>query len=62
VQYLQVAISSQATIFITRAHGFFFSERPSAALVVAFLVAQTVATMIAKYADWGCVRVAALVG
>merc|ERR1712137_654838 len=35
--YLQVAIISQALIFVTRSHGWFFMERPSAALFGAFL-------------------------
>jgi H+-transporting ATPase len=51
--YLQVSTISQALIFITRAHGLFFTERPSVILVVAFALAQLVATFIAVYADWG---------
>jgi H+-transporting ATPase len=50
---LQVSTISQALIFITRAHGLFFTERPSLILVVAFAIAQLVATFIAVYADWG---------
>lgn len=53
ITYLQVAIISQALIFVTRAHGFFFMERPSTALVVAFCLAQLVSSIIAGYADWG---------
>ncbi|KAH9463052.1 hypothetical protein Pst134EA_015139 [Puccinia striiformis f. sp. tritici] len=36
--YLQVAIISQALIFITRSHSWFFMERPSMALVGAFVL------------------------
>ncbi|KAH9938690.1 plasma-membrane proton-e [Fomitopsis serialis] len=53
VVYLQVAIISQALIFVTRSHSFFFMERPSAALFCAFCIAQLVSTIIAVYADWG---------
>jgi len=51
--YLQVAMISQALIFVTRSHGFFFMERPSTALLGAFAVAQLVSSIIAAYADWG---------
>ncbi|KAF8342555.1 uncharacterized protein EI90DRAFT_3143353 [Cantharellus anzutake] len=51
--YLQVAIISQALIFVTRAHGFFFMERPSVALICAFFLAQLVSSVIAAWADWG---------
>ncbi|KAH9924051.1 plasma-membrane proton-e [Fomitopsis serialis] len=53
IVYLQVAIISQALIFVTRSHSFFFMERPSVALFVAFCIAQLVSTIIAVYADWG---------
>ncbi|KAI9466471.1 hypothetical protein IWW42_001143 [Coemansia sp. RSA 1085] len=53
VIYLQVSILSQALIFVTRAQGFFFMERPSLFLICAFLIAQLVATMITVYANWG---------
>jgi len=53
VVYLQVAIISQALIFVTRSHSFFFMERPSVALFCAFCIAQLVSTIIAVYADWG---------
>ncbi|KAJ7639564.1 plasma membrane H+-transporting ATPase [Roridomyces roridus] len=55
--YLQVAIISQALIFVTRAHGFFFMERPSTALLAAFCVAQLVSSIIAAYADWGFTKI-----
>ncbi|KAH9446090.1 hypothetical protein Pst134EB_023909 [Puccinia striiformis f. sp. tritici] len=44
VIYLQVAIISQALIFITRSHSWFFMEHPSLALMGAFCIAQTVAS------------------
>ncbi|XP_024544580.1 plasma membrane ATPase-like [Selaginella moellendorffii] len=53
VIYLQVSVISQALIFVTRSRSFSFLERPGAMLIVAFLVAQLVATLIAVYADWG---------
>ncbi|WAQ87504.1 hypothetical protein PtA15_8A408 [Puccinia triticina] len=49
VIYLQVAIISQALIFITRSHSWFFMERPSLALVGAFCIAQTVASLLAVF-------------
>lgn len=52
--YLQVAQISQALIFITRAHGFFFMERPSFALIGAFGVAQLISSIIAAYGNWVC--------
>jgi H+-transporting ATPase len=55
VIYLQVAIISQALIFITRSHGFFFTERPSFALMGAFAIAQLISSIIAAYGNWyGC--------
>ncbi|KAI5117549.1 hypothetical protein M0805_004374 [Coniferiporia weirii] len=53
IAYLQVAIISQALIFVTRSHGFCFMERPSFALMFAFVLAQVVSSIIAAYADWG---------
>ncbi|POV99024.1 hypothetical protein PSTT_14040 [Puccinia striiformis] len=47
--YLQVAIISQALIFITRSHSWFFMERPSMALVGAFCIAQTIASLLAVF-------------
>lgn len=49
VIYLQVAIISQALIFITRSRGWFFMERPSFALLGAFVLAQTVASLLACF-------------
>lgn len=51
--YLQVAQISQALIFITRSHGWFFMERPSFALLGAFCLAQLISSIIAAYGDWG---------
>jgi H+-transporting ATPase len=53
IVYLQVAIISQALIFVTRSHGFFFMERPSFALMGAFCIAQLISSIIAAYGDWG---------
>ena len=50
--YLQVSTISQALIFITRSHSFFFIERPSLLLVSAFITAQLIATFIAVWANW----------
>ncbi|KAJ3526738.1 hypothetical protein NM688_g8224 [Phlebia brevispora] len=62
VIYLQVAIISQALIFITRSHSFFFMERPSVALFCAFCLAQLVSSIIAAYGDWGFTDIAAVEG
>ncbi|XP_043720184.1 plasma membrane ATPase-like isoform X2 [Telopea speciosissima] len=51
--YLQVSIISQALIFVTRSRSWSYLERPGILLVVAFLIAQLVATLIAVYANWG---------
>jgi H+-transporting ATPase len=62
VVYLQVAIISQALIFVTRSHGFFFMERPSTALLGAFCIAQLVSSIIAAYADWGFANIHGISG
>jgi H+-transporting ATPase len=62
VVYLQVAIISQALIFVTRSHGFFFMERPSTALLAAFCVAQLIASIIAAYGNWGFTNIRAISG
>jgi H+-transporting ATPase len=62
VVYLQVAIISQALIFVTRSHGFFFMERPSTALIVAFCIAQLISSIIAAYANWGFTKIQAISG
>jgi H+-transporting ATPase len=46
-------------IFVTRSRGFFFTERPSVILVVAFIIAQMVATFIAVYATWSFTEIQA---
>jgi len=51
--YLQVSTISQALIFITRSRTFFFLDRPSIILIIAFALAQLIATFIAVYANWG---------
>ncbi|KDR79785.1 hypothetical protein GALMADRAFT_277203 [Galerina marginata CBS 339.88] len=62
IAYLQVAIISQALIFVTRAHGFFFMERPSMALLLAFCVAQLISSIIAAYGDWGFSQIHSISG
>ncbi|KAG0693733.1 hypothetical protein DFH29DRAFT_816042 [Suillus ampliporus] len=62
IVYLQVAIISQALIFVTRSHGFFFMERPSAALFGAFCIAQLVSSIIAAYANFGFTQIQAISG
>ncbi|KAF4618953.1 hypothetical protein D9613_009849 [Agrocybe pediades] len=62
VIYLQVAIISQALIFVTRSHSFFFMERPSTALMVAFCIAQLISSIIAAYGDWGFTNIRAISG
>ncbi|XP_065849970.1 ATPase 8, plasma membrane-type-like [Euphorbia lathyris] len=54
--YLQVSIISQALIFVTRSRGWSFLERPGTLLMVAFAIAQLVATLIAVYASWSFAR------
>lgn len=62
VIYLQVAIISQALIFVTRSHGWSWMERPSFALMAAFCLAQLVSSIIAAYANWGFTDVKAIEG
>jgi len=62
VVYLQVAIISQALIFVTRSHSFFFMERPSTALIVAFCLAQLVSSIIAGFGNWGFTDIKAISG
>jgi H+-transporting ATPase len=57
IVYLQVAIISQALIFVTRSHGFFFMGRPSFSLIGAFCVAQLVSSLIAAYVDWSFAKI-----
>jgi len=60
--YLQVAIISQALIFVTRSHGFFFMERPSYALLIAFCVAQLISSIIAAFANWPFTNITGISG
>ncbi|PPQ74168.1 hypothetical protein CVT24_012859 [Panaeolus cyanescens] len=62
ILYLQVAIISQALIFVTRSHGFFFMERPSTALMVAFCIAQLISSIIAGFGDWGFTKIHSISG
>ncbi|CAF0900061.1 unnamed protein product [Adineta ricciae] len=50
--YLQVSSISQGLIFVTRARGFCFTERPTILLIAAFVITQLCATLIAVYAEW----------
>eukprot|EP01087_Luapelamoeba_hula_P015695 TRINITY_DN4717_c0_g2_i1.p1 TRINITY_DN4717_c0_g2~~TRINITY_DN4717_c0_g2_i1.p1 ORF type:complete len:1067 (+),score=193.16 TRINITY_DN4717_c0_g2_i1:51-3203(+) len=47
--YMNVSISGQATIFITRTHGWWFQSRPSVLLMMAFVIAQVFSTLIGLY-------------
>ncbi|KAL5539223.1 hypothetical protein UlMin_044519 [Ulmus minor] len=49
--YLQVSTISQALIFVTRSRGWSFTERPGLLLVIAFIIAQLVATVISATAN-----------
>ncbi|KAH7445248.1 hypothetical protein KP509_02G114700 [Ceratopteris richardii] len=51
--YLQVSIISQALIFVTRSRRWCFMERPGLYLMLAFVVAQVLATLLAVYPAWG---------
>ncbi|KAL3688996.1 hypothetical protein R1sor_015305 [Riccia sorocarpa] len=57
VIYLQVSVISQALIFVTRSKTWSFLERPGFLLVVAFAIAQLIATIIAVYANWTFARI-----
>jgi len=62
IVYLEVAQISQALIFITRSHGWFFLERPSYALMGAFCLAQLISSIIAAFGDWGFSEVEGISG
>lgn len=47
--YINISVSGQATIFITRTEGWWFLSMPSVLLLGAFVVAQVVATLIGLY-------------
>jgi H+-transporting ATPase len=55
--YLQVSIVSQALIFVTRSRSWSFVERPGFLLMIAFAIAQLIATLIAVYANWAFARI-----
>ncbi|CAK9329709.1 unnamed protein product [Citrullus colocynthis] len=55
--YLQVSIISQALIFVTRSRSWSFVECPGLLLVIAFIAAQLVATLIAVYSEWDFARI-----
>ncbi|GLU01152.1 hypothetical protein SLE2022_184760 [Rubroshorea leprosula] len=55
--YLQVSIVSLALIFVTRSPSWSYVERPRLLLVIAFIVAQLVATLIAVYANWDFAKI-----
>ncbi|XP_021893651.1 plasma membrane ATPase 1-like [Carica papaya] len=58
--YLQVSTISQALIFVTRSRGWSFRERPGFLLLVAFVIAQLVATIISAVATWGMAEISAI--
>ncbi|CAI0417878.1 unnamed protein product [Linum tenue] len=51
--YLQVSTTSQALIFVTRSRSWSFVERPGMLLMIAFIIAQLIATAISALANWG---------
>ncbi|WZZ81324.1 hypothetical protein YC2023_101896 [Brassica napus] len=55
--YLQVSNISQALIIVTRSRSWSFVERPGALLMIAFVIAQLIATLIAVYANWTFAKV-----
>lgn len=66
--YLQVSITNLGAIFVTRSQSFFFLERPGALVLIAFVVAQIIASVLGAYglngytgfqgSGWGYVLVA----
>ncbi|KAJ8901629.1 hypothetical protein NDN08_003837 [Rhodosorus marinus] len=55
--YMQVSISGQALIFSTRSTTFWFMERPSVLLMLAFVTAQLICTFLGVYADFGFTQI-----
>jgi H+-transporting ATPase len=47
--YLKLSVAGQMTIFITRTRGHFWTYRPAKPLMLAFIGAQTVATLVAVF-------------
>jgi hypothetical protein len=66
--YLQVSITNLGAIFVTRSQSFFFLERPGNLVLIAFVVAQIIASVLGAYgldgytgfegSGWGYVLVA----
>lgn len=59
---LSLSAHLPSQIFVTRSHSWFFVERPSAALFIAFLIAQLISSIIAAYGDWGFTKVSGISG
>ncbi|QCD84061.1 H+-transporting ATPase [Vigna unguiculata] len=55
---LGISIVSLALIFVTRSRSWSFVECPGMLLVIAFVIAQLIATIIAVYADWSFAKFA----
>ncbi len=49
LMYLKLSVAGQLTIFVTRARGPFWSQRPAFVLLAAVAVAQTIATLVVVY-------------
>lgn len=49
VIYLQLSVTSLSIIFCTRTHKWFFQDKPSIGVILAFLVCQSVASVIGAY-------------
>ena len=47
--YLQLSIGGQATIFVARTRSFFFSQAPGRPLLLSFVFAQIVSTLLTVY-------------
>ncbi|KAI9072727.1 hypothetical protein K1719_045290 [Acacia pycnantha] len=50
--YLQVSVISQVLIFVTRSRGWSYTERPGLLLVIAFIIAQLIATVLSATVTW----------
>ena len=46
----------------TNPHSFFFMERPSTALIVAFCIAQLISSIIAAFGNWGFTQIKGISG
>jgi len=47
--YVQLSTGGLATIFITRSHTFSFLDRPGLAVIIAFIIAQVIASVLGAY-------------